>query len=109
MKKLYLISYYFAPLGRADGVNRTYLVKYLAEAGWDIDVISCANPHGFIRSFQKDPSLLDVIPPQVKLHPIESNYWGPLGGIAELLGVIDDSVIKCRHSTIHRANMVVYD
>ncbi len=109
MKKLYLISYYFAPLGRADGVNRTYLVKYLAEAGWDIDVISCANPHGFIRSFQKDPSLLDVIPPQVKLHPIESNYWGPLGGIAELMGVIDDSFSNWIHPTIHAANTIIHD
>lgn len=90
-KKLYLISYYFAPLGRADGVNRTYLVKHLAEHGWNIEVISCQNPHGFMRSFQKDPSLLDVIPANVTLHPVDSYYWGPIGGIAELIGLTNDS------------------
>lgn len=107
MKKLYLVSYYFAPLGRADGVNRTYLVKYLAEAGWDVEVISCANPHGFIRNFQKDNSLLDVIPPQVKLHPINSTYWGPFGGIAELLGITDDSFSNWIRPAIHAANKIV--
>jgi len=88
--KLYLISYYFAPLGRADGVNRTYLVKYLSEMGWDIDVLSCANPHGFLRSFQKDPSLLDIIPSNVKLNRIKSFYWGPFGEIASLLKLAKD-------------------
>lgn len=107
MKKLYLISYYFAPLGRADGVNRTYLVKYLAEAGWDVEVISCANPHGFIRSFQKDPSLLKVIPSTVKLHPIKSTYWGPIGGIAELLGIIDDSFSNWIRPVIRAADAII--
>ena len=90
MKKLYLISYFFAPLGRADGINRTYFTKYLSNLGWDIDVISCANPHGFIQSFVKDYSLMDIIPPQVKLHQINSAYWGPLGGIASLIGLVKD-------------------
>jgi glycosyltransferase involved in cell wall biosynthesis len=90
VKKLYLISYYFAPLGRADGINRTYLVKYLADLGWDIEVISCKNPHAFIRNFQKDFSLMELIPPQVKLHQIKSFYWGPIGGIAALFGLVDE-------------------
>lgn len=107
MKKLYLISYYFAPLGRADGVNRTYLVKYLAEAGWDVEVISCENPHGFIRSFQKDPSLLDVIPSDVKLHRIKSTYWGPIGGIAELLGIIDDSFNNWIRPVLNAADNII--
>jgi glycosyltransferase involved in cell wall biosynthesis len=107
MKKLYLISYYFAPLGRADGVNRTYLVKYLAEAGWDVEVISCENPHGFIRSFQKDLSLLDVIPPGVKLHRIKSTYWGPIGGIAELLGIIDDSFSNWIRPVLNAADTII--
>jgi glycosyltransferase involved in cell wall biosynthesis len=90
MKKLYLISYYFAPLGRADGINRTYLVKYLADLGWDVEVISCKNPHAFIRNFQKDFSLMEIIPPQVKLHQIKSFYWGPIGGIATLFRLVDE-------------------
>lgn len=107
MKKLYLISYYFAPLGRADGVNRTYLVKYLAEAGWDVEVISCANPHGFIRNFQKDPSLLNIIPENVTLHPIKGTYWGPLGGIAELLGITNDSFSNWIRPVLKKANTII--
>jgi len=94
MKKLYLISYYFAPLGRADGINRSYLVKYLYELGWDIDVIACSNPHGFIRNFQSDPNLLDVIPSCVRLHHIRSPYWGPLGGIGSILRLLPDPFLN---------------
>jgi len=90
MKKIYFISYFFAPIGRASGVNRTYFVKYLAKEGWDIDVFHCSNPHGFIQSFKKDVSLLKVIPDQIKVHSIPSMYWGPLGGIASLLGLVKD-------------------
>lgn len=90
MKKLYLISYYFAPLGRADGVNRAYLVKYLSQMDWDIEVISCENPHAFMRNFQSDPTLMGVIPDSVKLHRITSMYWGPLGELAHLLGLAED-------------------
>ena len=89
-KKLYLISYYFAPLGRADGVNRSYLAKYLAEQGWEIEVVNCANPHALLNSFQKDYSLLDILPSEVTIHPVKSTYWGPVGGILSLLGLADD-------------------
>ena len=90
MKKLYLISYFFAPLGRADGIIGSYLVKYMSELGWNIDVITCKNPHGFLQDFTKDYSLLNIIPTQVKLHQINSIYWGPLGGLASLFGLSKD-------------------
>lgn len=106
-KKLYLVSYYFAPLGRADGVNRTYLVKYLSELNWDIDVVSCKNPHGFIRSFQKDPTLLDIIPVDVKHHQIKSTYWGPLGGIAEILKMTDDSFANWIRPTVNALDSII--
>jgi len=93
-KRLYIISYYFAPLGRADGVNRSYLAKYLFEKDWNIDVIACGNPHGFIRNFQKDHSLLKIIPSDVRLHHVQSFYWGPLGGLASLLGLIPDPFLN---------------
>lgn len=89
-KKLYLISYYFAPLGRADGINRSYLVKFLSDLEWKIDVISCANPHAFLRNFQKDNSLLNIFPVSVNLHPVKSFYWGPVGQIAALSGLAPD-------------------
>ena len=109
MRKLYLISYYFAPLGRADGVNRTYLVKYLAEMGWDIDVLSCANPHGFLRNFQTDPSLLDVIPDNVKLNRIKSCYWGPLGEIAALLKLAKDPFGNWGHAVLRNFEDIIKD
>ncbi|MBN2460707.1 MAG: hypothetical protein JXB60_03785 [Candidatus Cloacimonetes bacterium] len=90
MNKIYLISYLFAPVGRAPGINRTYLAKYLAEEGWDIDVISCANPHGLFRSFPLDKALLDILPPSVHLHPIKSFYWGAIGGMGALLKLWED-------------------
>lgn len=65
-KNLYLISFYFAPLGRADGVNRAFLTRYLADLGWDIKVICADNPHGLLRNYQTDPSLLDVLGPRVQ-------------------------------------------
>jgi glycosyltransferase involved in cell wall biosynthesis len=84
MKKLYLISYYFAPLGRADGVNRTYLVKELSDLGWTVEVLSCANPHSLFSNFQKDESLLDILPQDVKLHRLKTFWYGPLGGILKI-------------------------
>lgn len=88
MKKLYLISYYFAPLGRADGVNRTYLVKALSDLGWSVEVLSCANPHGLFSSFQKDEGLLDILPEQVKLHRLKTFWYGPVGGILTLFRLL---------------------
>lgn len=106
MKKLYIVSYYFAPLGRADGINRTYLVKYLSELGWDIEVISCRNPHAFLRNFQEDWSLMKVLPSEVKLHRIRSTYWGPLGGIAALLRLIDDPFRNWFRPVLKRADAI---
>ena len=105
-KKLYLISYFFAPLGRADGVNRTYMTKYLTELGWNVDVISCANPHGFMQSFVTDYSLMDIIPPQVKLHQINSTYWGPFGGIASLLGLMEDPFVNWYRPVMRMADSI---
>jgi glycosyltransferase involved in cell wall biosynthesis len=65
-KTLYLISFYFAPLGRADGVNRAFLTRYLADLGWNVKVICADNPHGLLRNYQIDPSLLDVLGPKVQ-------------------------------------------
>ncbi len=87
MKKLYIISYYFAPLGRADGINRTYLSKFLAEKGWNIEVISCHNPKGLLRNFQKDEKLLNILPNSVKINPIPNHY----GRINELFSLMQFS------------------
>src|SRR3989344_6883692 len=73
MNKIYLVSYYFAPLGRADGVNRGYLVKHLVEHGWDLEVITGNVYKSLILNFQTDPSLLELIPKSVKIHRFDSS------------------------------------
>ncbi len=73
MCKLYLVSYYFAPLGRADGVNRTYLVKYLSEMGWDIDVVTGKNYRSVVLNFQQDPALLNVLPGSINIQRFKSD------------------------------------
>ncbi len=107
MKKLYIISYYFAPLGRADGINRSYLVRYLSELGWNIEVISCLNPHGFMRNFQRDQSLLKIIPSDVRLHPVRSFCWGPAGDIAAILRLIPDPFLNWRRSAVEKGIDIV--
>ena len=87
-RQLHLVSYYFAPLGRADGVNRTYLAKYLAEAGWDIDVISCGNPGGFLSNTAYDDSLLEVLPGNVRIHRLHSRVSATIGDLLGLLRLI---------------------
>jgi len=67
MNKIYLVSCYFAPLGRANA-NRAFLVKCLCNAGMEVEVIAGENYKSFILSFQEDHSLLKDIPPQVKIH-----------------------------------------
>jgi glycosyltransferase involved in cell wall biosynthesis len=106
LNKLYLISYYFAPLGRADGVNRTYLVKHLSELGWDIEVISCANPHALLRNFHRDDSLLKILPAGVRHHRIKSTYWGPLGSLASILGMADDPFGNWRQPVLRHAGSI---
>lgn len=69
-KTLYLIAFYFAPLGRADGVNRAYLSRYLADKGWNIKVICAEKPYGLLRNYQTDPSLLEVLGPRVKRYGV---------------------------------------
>lgn len=81
-RRITLVSFYFAPLGRADGVNRAYLSRYLGDLGWDIDVICADHPRGLLRNYQQDTSLLDVLGARVTRHPVPYRFRG---GIPELL------------------------
>ncbi|WP_243041757.1 hypothetical protein [Dyella sedimenti] len=82
-KTLYLISFYFAPLGRADGVNRSYLSRYLGDEGWNVRVICADRPRGLLRNYQTDPSLLDVLGPNVRRYGVPYT-----GGIATELAYL---------------------
>jgi len=83
-RKITLISFYFAPLGRADGVNRSYLARYLADLGWDINVVCAENPRGLFRNYQQDASLLEVLGPRVERHPVAYSFRG---GVPELMHI----------------------
>lgn len=72
MGKIVFVSYLFAPMARAAGVNRAYFVKYLAEAGWDVDVVTGEHYRSLMLVIQKDPSLLEVLPPGVRIHRYDS-------------------------------------
>ena len=67
MNKIYFISCYFVPMGRSES-NRAFMVKYLSEEGWDIEVIAGKNYKSLILNFQEDHSLWDVIPKNIKIH-----------------------------------------
>lgn len=86
MKTIYLVSYYFAPLGRADGVNRTYLVKYLSEFGWNMHVITGIEYRSLVLNFQRDPSLLEILPRSVKIHRFESHHGWLVYDFKKVLG-----------------------
>lgn len=101
--RIHLVSYYFAPLGRADGVNRALMVKNMSQLGWKIDVLACSNPHAFLRSFQQDPTLLGLIPGDVDIHRVPSPYWGPVGQLACLAGIVPDPFLNWRRPALGHA------
>jgi glycosyltransferase involved in cell wall biosynthesis len=73
MKKLYLVSYSFPPLGRAPGVNRAWFVKYLCDAGWSVEVVTGDRYRSLFLSGQKDETLLEVLPTEVRIHRFDSS------------------------------------
>lgn len=108
-KKIYLISYYFAPLGRADGVNRTLLTKGLADQGWKIDVVSCANYKGTFLNFQEDTSLLRLLGEQVALYRIENPQQSPFRELAAAVGMIPDAFEGWIKPAISACKKIVQD
>jgi len=111
-RKITLISFYFAPLGRADGVNRSYLARYLADRGWDINVICAANPRGLLRNYQYDASLLEVLGPRVARHPVDYSFRGGLPELIHLAGLQTDPFVhwvkKATDRAIEIAEGIVY-
>ncbi len=73
MKKIYLVSYFFAPLGRAEGVARTHFAKYLHEAGWDVTVITGDKYRSFEMNLQADDSLLKMLPSSIEIKRFKSD------------------------------------
>lgn len=70
-KRLLLVTYPFPPVGGA-GVQRvTKFVKYLPRHGWEVSVLTVANPS--VPLF--DPSLLDDIPANTIIH--RARTWEP--------------------------------
>lgn len=70
-KRVLIIAYIFPPTGGA-GVQRvTKFVKYLPRHGWDVSVLTVANPSVPLR----DDSLLKDIPPETLIRRARS--WEP--------------------------------
>lgn len=105
-RKITFISFYFAPLGRADGVNRSYLARYLADLGWDINVVCAENPRGLFRNYQQDASLLEVLGPRVERHPVAYSFRGGVPELMHIAGLSADPFTHWVKEAIDRATDV---
>lgn len=66
--RLLLIAYYFPPLGMG-GVQRPLkLAKYLPEFGWDVTVVTVAEP----AYYALDQSLVSELPPSVTVRKVKA-------------------------------------
>lgn len=71
-KKVLIIAYYFPPLGMG-GVQRvTKFAKYLPSFGWKPFVLTVKD----VEYLAKDPSLLEELPPEVKI--VRTGSFDPL-------------------------------
>ncbi len=67
-KKVLIIAYYFPPLGMGGVQRATKFAKYLSSFGWKPFVLTVKD----VEYLAKDPSLLEDLPPQVKVIRTES-------------------------------------
>jgi len=101
-RTLYLVSFYFAPLGRADGINRTHLARMLADLGWKVEVICADNPRGVIRNYQHDPSLLALLGNGVERHATPYAAWSGIAEFSSLAGLAPDPFFTWRADAIRK-------
>ena len=101
-RTLYLVSFYFAPLGRADGINRTHLARMLADLGWTVKVVCADNPRGVIRNYQLDPSLLALLGDGVERHATPYASWSGVAEFAALAGLAPDPFFTWREGAIRK-------
>src|SRR6202158_1953944 len=63
-RRILIISYWFPPAGGIPVQRALSLARYLPENGFEVHVLAPRNPPAPIQ----DPALLNLIPPQVKVH-----------------------------------------
>jgi glycosyltransferase involved in cell wall biosynthesis len=71
-KKVLIIAYYFPPMGMGGVQRATKFAKYLPSFGWKPFVLTVKE----VEYLAKDPSLLEDLPPQVKV--IRTGSFDPL-------------------------------
>ena len=71
-KKVLIISYYFPPMGMGGVQRATKFAKYLPAFGWKPSVLTVKE----VEYLAKDPSLLEDLPPEVKV--IRTGSFDPL-------------------------------
>ncbi len=64
MKKVLIITFYFAPFNVTGAYRALKFAKYLPENGWLPVVLTCSNPGSWLR----DESLLDDVPAGVRVY-----------------------------------------
>lgn len=78
-KRLLLIAYSFPPVGGAGVQRPVKWVKYLGSFGWNVTVVTAANPSVPVR----DESLLQDIPPSLKV--VTARTWEPSYSVKQKL------------------------
>jgi glycosyltransferase involved in cell wall biosynthesis len=74
-KKMLLVSYLFPPIGGGGVTRAVKMARYLAEAGWEVHVLTVESAY----YATKDESLLKELPANVIIH--RAKEWNPLTGM----------------------------
>lgn len=107
-KKLVMASYFFAPMGRADGVLRTFLCRYLSELGWGIEVITCRNRQTLLQSLTADPSLLKHLEGTgVRIRELWTIPWGGAGELLHAAKVLPCPFVNWAWTTSQSAGALM--
>lgn len=67
MKRIYIFSYYFPPLGRAVGVLTAYFARHLSDLGWRVCVLTTGSYQSALFGGQQDASLEKILPKNIKI------------------------------------------
>jgi glycosyltransferase involved in cell wall biosynthesis len=72
LKKVLIIAYMFPPIGGIGVIRPVQFAKYLPQFGWEPTILTVSQPDEYMM----DASLLEELPPSVKIYRARS--WEPL-------------------------------
>jgi glycosyltransferase involved in cell wall biosynthesis len=84
-KRIYFVSFYYPPLNRSR--RRYHYARALADAGFEVEVVTIANPSGLFNKFTMDPQA-EVQDPEVKTSRLRVTPWWALGEALYVAGIL---------------------